>query len=204
MSRTDDAVVKFIGDLAMHFTTPKHDTPEGHNTWLKSMVSEMRGSSAEVLDRAARRIIGTRRNRYFPLIAECRQAIREAADEIKFEQHAQTLPTLRQSLGDEWTQERVKLAYDLIKCSMGREAAQDDPCWILALWHFCRKHQRLPDGREIDQCKRDARDFDEAYEQCLRGQAGPAGTMLERLGASMLKGDDWKSRERLCAVVLGR
>jgi hypothetical protein len=194
----------FIAEIAVHFAPPKYDTANERDAWLRSIQTALKGSSSAVLARAAQIIIDRRKNRYFPLVADLREAIREAADELRFDQHMQTLPTLRQSLGDEWTQERVNLAYQLIKCGMGREAAQDDPCWILGLWHFCRKHQRLPAGQEIDELKRGAREFDESYLKCVRGQAGPVGPMLEKLGASMLHGDAWKSREKLCAEVLGR
>lgn len=192
-------VSKFITDLAMHFSPPRFDHEHERQAWQKSLMMELNGSASDVLERAARIIIQTRKNRYFPLIAECRQAVREAAEEIRFDQNIQTLPELRKSFGDEWSSERIRLAYDLIKSSMGRQAAQDDPCWVLALWHFCRRNQRLPDGREIDQCKRDATDFDEAYDSVLRGSGGMMASALEKLGASMLA-----KREKLMAEALAR
>jgi hypothetical protein len=83
---------------------------------------------------------------------------------------------------------------------MGRQAAQEDPCWVLALWHFCRRNQRLPAGNEIDQCKREAREFDDAYRTTLRADVDlPNGRALQQLGASMLA-----KREKLCQEVLSR
>lgn len=192
-------ISKFITDLAMHFSPPRFDHEHERQAWQKSIMMELHGSAPEVLERAARLIIQTRKNRYFPLIAECRQAARDAADDLRFDGHLQTLPELRRSIGDEWTTERVKLAYDLTNSGMGREAANDNPSWILALWHFCRRNQRLPDGREVEQCKRDARDFDGAYHSVLRGGGGVLAASLEKLGASMLA-----KRERLRGEVLGR
>lgn len=213
MSSTEADISAFISDLAVHYTTPKYDDPKDRQRWLKSFVVELRGASPEVLKRAAQLIINSRKNRYFPLVADCRQAVREAAELVKFEQRLQTLPTLRQALGDEWSQERRDLADQLIKSGLGKEAANDG--WILALWDFCRRFQRLPDDQryearnakeaedfagcsELKFCKRAACGFDEAYQQCLRG-GWPQAYELKRLGDSMIA-----KRERLCQEVLGR
>ena len=193
-----DAIQKFIGDLALHFSTPKHGSTVAEAAWLKSMVAELRGYSPEVLDRAARRIITTRKYRNFPLVAECRQACRDVAGEIEFDKHVQTLPTLREATGTEWSTERVKLAYDLCKgTQVGKEAARDG--WVLSLWDFVRKHQRVPKGSaEIEACRRGAKEFDEAYAKCVKG--GWAGAdQLVALGSSMLA-----KREKLSAEVLGK
>ncbi len=195
----EDSIVKFIGDLAMHFSTPKHGSSEAEAGWLKSMVTELRGSSPQVLERAARHIVTTRKYRNFPLVAECRQACRDAADEIKFEQHIQTLPELRKSTGSDWSDDRKRFAAQLIQSAVGRQAAKDRPCWILRLRDFCRKEQRLPDAKEAEQLRREAGEFDIEYEKCKRGVAGPWSADLEKLGASMLA-----RREKLCAMVLGR
>jgi hypothetical protein len=209
-------VSKFITDLAMHFSPPRFDQEHERQAWQRSIMMELHGASPEVLERAARIIIQTRKNRYFPLIAECRHAVSEAANEVRFDQNVETLPELRKSFGDEWSSERLRLAYDLIKSGMGKEAARSSPPWILALWDFCRRFQRLPDGRryegrtekeredyagcsEIDFCKKSALDFDWAYDKCLRGEAGPQSYEFERLSASMLA-----KREKLRAEVLGR
>jgi hypothetical protein len=194
-AEAEDAIVTFIGNIAVHYPTPKHETPEAEAIWLKSMVSELRGSSPEVLDRAARHIIQTRKYRNFPLPSECREACRRAAGEIDALRHVETLPTLRKSLGDEWSTERCKLAYDLIKSGTGKQAAREG--WILAMWHFCRKHQRAPMGPEIDACKREAAAFDEAYDMCLRG--GPFANVLEKFGDAVVA-----KREKLIAEALGR
>jgi hypothetical protein len=195
-------ISKFITELSMHFSPPRFEKDHERQAWQKSIMMELHGSAPEVLERAARLIIQNRKNRYFPLIAECRQAVRDAAEEARFDKHVETLPGLRQAIGDDWSSERVRLAYELIKCGMGKEAAQGNPPWVLALWHFCRRFQRLPDGRryegrtpkeredfsgcsEIDFCKKSARDFDEAYDKCLRGEAGPTSAALEKLGDAM-------------------
>jgi len=197
------AVSNFMTDLVTHFPK-KHESPAAEKVWLQSMASTLRGYSDSVLRQAAQNIIDTREDRYFPLPAECKQACDAVQKVQEIVTRAQTLPQLQTGVGDEWSPERVKFAYELVRCGMGRQAAQDNTCWVLGLWHFCRKFQRLPETREIDQLKRDAREFDEAYAKCVRGVAGPMSKVLEKLGASMLKGEDWKSREKLCAEVLSR
>ena len=194
-----EAIEKFVGDLAMHFSPPKHGSVEAERSWLRTLTDALRGSSAEVLERASRHIVETRKYRNFPLVAECRQAVREAADEVKFEGHLQTLPALRKSIGFDWSDDRKAFALEALKAGMGRRAAKDNPCWILGARNFFLDHQRLPDEKEISQLKRAAGEFGVEYAKCVRGDAGPKSVDLEKLGASMLA-----EREKLCAEVLGR
>ena len=192
------AVSKFITDLAMHFP-PKNVRPEMETAWVRSMAESLRGFHGDVLDAAARRIIDTRSYTTFPLPADCREVCEAIKREREIVGRSQTLPAMRPPTGDEWSSERVKLAYDLLRSSMGKEAASGKPCWVLSLWNFCRKNRRLPQGHEVERCKRDAREFDEAYEDCVRGNAGLASKALEGLGASMIA-----KREKLRAEVLGK
>jgi hypothetical protein len=191
-------ISKFITDLAMHFSPPRFEHEQERVAWQKSIMRELHGAAPQIIEHAARHIIQTRKNRYFPLVAECREAIREAARVVDLDRHLETLPTLRKSFGDEWTTERVKLAYDLIKSGIGKQAARDNPCWTLALWNFCRRTQRLPEKAEVEQLKREARGFDEAYAKCVRGEAGLMSKSLEKLGSSILA-----KRKRLSEEVLG-
>jgi hypothetical protein len=192
------AVSKFVTDLALHFP-PKHAKPEHETPWLKSMAEALRGYPADILDEAAKHLIATRKYTTFPLPAECKQACLAIAEYRRFLARSEALPGLRKSEGDEWSSERVKLAYDLIKSGMGRQAAKDDPCWVLGLWHFCRKNQRLPEWREVEKIRREAGEFDLSYRDCLSGNAGPLSQALAGLGGSMIA-----KREKLCAEVLGR
>lgn len=192
------AVSKFITDIAMHYPK-KHETRAAEKAWLQSMAAHLRGYSDLVLARAAQTILDHRKERFFPLPSECKDACEAARQAMEAVELAHDLPALRSSLGDEWSTERVKLAYDLVKSGMGKQAARDNPCWILGLWHFCRKNQRLPEAREVDKIRRDAEDFDRSYRDCVIGDAGPFSKSLEKLGATMLA-----KREKLRAEVLGR
>ena len=176
--------------------------------WAELMARELIAFKPAVLERGFQEMVRNRKETRIPTPAECIAACAQARKWLDLEADAGQLPGLRVDPRNEWSAERVKLAYDLIKSGMGKQAAQDDPCWILALWHFCRRNQRLPAGHEIEQCRKEALDFDEVYRDVLRGEAvgsdGVVGELpnaqsLQKLGASMLA-----KRERLCREVLGQ
>jgi hypothetical protein len=175
--------------------------------WADLMVRELSGFKPEVLERGFQEMVRKRKESRIPTPAECIAACVEAKHWVDAEANEGQLPELR-AASNEWSRERRKLAYDLVHSGMGKQAAADDPCWVLALWDFCRKNQRLPAGHEIEECKRDARGFDEAYRNALRGDVvdshGEVKPMafaggLQKLGSSMLA-----KREKLRAEVLGQ
>ncbi|MCK9549187.1 hypothetical protein [Aquamicrobium sp.] len=186
-----EAISNFITSLALHFTV-KHETPEHEKAWLRSMAINLKSFPAAVLNEAADEIIRTRKHRNFPLPAECREVCiaidkRERA-ELPIEE---TVPERH----PEWTKWRIRNADMMIQSGLGREAAQSN--WILQLHDFIRVNQRLPKDHEITRLKEQARLFDEAYEECVRGGWEQAA-MLERLGAAMLA-----KREKLMATAMG-
>lgn len=186
-------VSQFITDLAIHFGR-KHDTPEAEKAWLQSMFSSMRGYNADVLRRAADKIIGTRTERSFPLPAECKRVCEEIQ---RFDETTKPRALIdHPHKNDAMSEWRWRLADDLIMCPMGREAAKDG--WIGALHDFARENGRLPTGSEISKCKADAKGFDEAFMKCARGECGELSKSLTDLGQTMLK-----RREKLRARVLG-
>jgi hypothetical protein len=182
-------------------------------TWSAIMTRELDGYSPAVLDRAFTELVRSRKStsskdRSTPTPGECAAFCAEAKRWVAADERQQVLPALREDASDDWSKERQKLAHELVHSAMGRQAAQDDPCWVMALWNFCRKNRRMPTGREIDQCKRSAREFDEDYRSTLRGEVIDADGVvkpmafaeaLQGLGSSMLA-----KREKLRAEVLGR
>jgi hypothetical protein len=202
------AVADFIEALLVHYPV-RHDTEEREDAWVNSMIGALRGFEGDLLKEVATDIIRTRKYRNFPLLSE----ILDKCDDIEKRREARKREAVFAPLrpaadSDLWSTERCRLAYQLIHGGMGREAAQDNPCWVLALWHFCRRNQRLPSGTEIDACKRAAREFDEAYADAVHGEAPDKdgvmrelanGRALQNLGASMLA-----KREKLIAEVMGR
>lgn len=167
--------------------------------WTELMVRELAGFKPTVLERGFQEMVRKRKDSKIPTPAECIAACTEAKRWVDAETRDQEFPEFRQP-NDAWSRERRKLAYDLIRSGLGRQAAQDDPCWIVQLWDFCRNNSRVPTSKqEVDALKREAREFDEAYLKCLRNQAGPFSAELEKLGASMRR-----KREQLSDEALGR
>jgi hypothetical protein len=190
-------VSKFLTDLIVHFPV-RHDGDAAEDAWLQSMFRNLRNYKSSVLDRAAQRIIDTRGDRRFPLPAE----IRKVCDEIEKLDRIETAPKFDDAArakklqdGHDW---QKKLADELIMCSIGKRAAQEN--WILSLHDFCRLNSRLPtNDYEIRQCIESARGFDRAYEALLRDQGNMMRRPLIDLGDTMLK-----HREELRVRVLGK
>ena len=176
--------------------------------WAELMARELIAFKPAVLERGFQEMVRRRKETRIPTPAECIAACVEARKWLEMEENDGKLPGLRVDPRNEWSSERVRLAYDLIKSGMGKQAAQDDPCWVLALWHFCRRNQKLPSGHAIEQCKKDAREFDEAYQDVLRGEAAgsdgvigdlPNALALQKLGASIIA-----KRNKMAEEVLGQ
>jgi len=188
------AVASFVTKLITHFPV-KHESQFAEQEWMGSMVRNLRTYSAPVLESAAQKIIDTRTDRRFPLPSECKKVCDEIAARDHQEQQASRLsPDAK--LPPQFSQWRVRLADDLINCSLGRQAAQEG--WILALHDFARENGKLPTGSEIARCKAVPAGFDEAYAVCLRGGAGFANSALKTLGDKMIA-----RRKELAERLLG-
>lgn len=177
----------------------KHESEAREKEWTLAMVRELRGYASEVLEGAASRIIATRTDRRFPLPSECKQACDDVRKAMRADSMKSTLSmgsAVAHAQNMDWTEERLKLATDLMHCEMGREAAKNG--WIGILHSFARKNARLPKGAEIEACKREAKAFDQAYSKCVRG-GWPQAKRLEEIGAEMLR-----RRHELERLVLGR
>lgn len=193
------AVTNFVSELALHFHK-RFDSEAAEDSWLQSMYRNLRPYPPSVLRRACQRIIDTRKDRYFPLPAECKKV----CDEIERIERSEQAPTLvepKHKLAGhaDW---EYRLADDLIMCSLGKRAAEEG--WILSLHDFARVNGRLPTQEwEIRKCITSARGFDEAYEDLLREKANGRSTGLQNslihLGDEMLK-----RREKYRQMVLGR
>ena len=189
-------VLSFVDAVIQHFPPFRWDE-EQEKAWVNTMVRELGGFSDDVLEHAMTTMLRTRKVRQIPLVSECIDACVEARRWLEKDRRSGELRDINPSAGEsDWSTERVKLAYDLCKSAMGKEAAKDG--WVLTLWNFIRKNQRLPKGSEIEACKRTAREFNETYAQCVKG-GWPEARHWEKLGASMLA-----KREALASEVLGR
>lgn len=152
--------------------------------WTQLMVRNLDGFKPAVLDRAFQDMVARRKETRIPTPAECIAACTEAKRWLEMETNDGKLPGHRIDPHDEWSTERCRLAHDLKRSDIGKQAAREG--WIVSFWHFCRRHQRVPNGREIDQCKQDSAGIDELYGKAMRGECGPMSEALANLGHSIL------------------
>src|SRR3990167_1491693 len=182
-------VAKFIAIVGLHFPPPKANDEETNAAWCASMVRILGSYPAAVLAEAAQQIIDERNpkkdGRFFPVPSECREACEAAVDRLRA---AETPLLAAPPEVPYWA--RVDLARDLMQSPMGQLAKREN--WDTRMYHFCVENMRVPAGKEIDECKRDARKFAAVYEECLRGEH-PFGRPLARLAESMVR----KAREMM-------
>jgi len=185
-----DAVHGFIAVVALHFPRPKFSEDEMmEGAWMASMTRVLSPYPDDVLAAAAQHIIDERNpkkdGRFFPVPSECREACDAAVDRLRA---AETPLLAAPPEVPYWA--RVDLARDLMQSPMGQLAKREN--WDTRMYHFCVENMRVPGGKEIDECKRDARKFAAIYEECLRGEH-PFGRPLARLAESMVR----KAREMM-------
>ena len=186
-------ISNFLTTVVIHFP-PKFDSPGHEAEWLRSIATALQGFSATTLQRAAQRIINTRKYRSFPLVSE----IVTVCDEIGHEDNLKN-PKFNHPAHDPankswtaWTEERKQWANQLIQSEIGRQAARED--WILALHDFIRINNRLPAHQyEIDKLKRVSRGVDDDYRE-LADRAGQE---------AMLPAPHARSRRRSTFVQVG-
>lgn len=209
-----NAIAEFADEMLKHFPPFRQWEDYQEKAWAETLEAELSGFSAEVIKAAQKQIIRTRKPRdpRPPMVSECIDACLEARRFLESGKQAQTLPEMRSNTLD-WSADRLKLARDLVHTEMGRQAAKEG--WAGALFVFARKNQRLPDAgkrieyrkakdsapvmvSEVEWCKREAKDFDDAYEYSVKGGWDPAG-VLEKLGRQIIE-----RRQRLEREVLAR
>lgn len=198
MTQKAEKVSNFVSTLVVHFPVRfvrdgEHDAA-AETEWLRSIRAAVGFYDEEVLAKAAQRIIDTRTDRRFPLPAEIRKACHEVQEQIN--RGKLPLEDEKAKASGPWHPDRVKLAYDLLKTSMGREAAQSN--WILQLWDFCRNNARLPTPGEVNELRHNANEFDGAYRETVKAPIGSLTNKLSRMGDAMLA-----KREELRGKALG-
>lgn len=208
-------VSDFLSKLVIHFPV-RFESEEREAEWLRSIVDTLGGYDADVLAKAAQRIIDTRTDRRFPLPA----MIREICLEITEDARRSALPIDTPDAPPRFASYRYKLADELLMTEMGRQAARDG--WVLGLHHFVVEHGRLPDANkrqpfeiwdemadggidkrtlmltEVEYLRRSAQDFEAYRARCEGGKFALAGA-LAGLGAQMAA-----RGEELADRVLGR
>ncbi len=183
-----DGVKKFIAAVDLVFPAPQFDGDKTRQTaWVAVLSSTIGGCSDDLLGEAAGIILRERDpkkdGRFFPTPHECTKACNAAAAAI--ERKRTPLLTAPPEVPYD---ARVRLARDLMQSPMGKQAKREG--WDTTMYHFCVDNMRVPGGKEVDECKRDARKFVAIYEECLKGDH-PFGGPLARLAEGMVR----KARE---------
>jgi hypothetical protein len=140
-----DGVKKFIAAVDLIYPAPQYD-------------GVLAASSAYILRKRDPKKDG----RFFPTLNECIKITHEVAEEIQREK----APLLigKQEVPYE---RRVALARDLMQSPMGQKANKEG--WGTVMFNFCVEHMRAPQGQEIEDCKRSAREFEATRERCANG-----------------------------------
>jgi len=198
MSKLPDRMtpVQMLTELANHFRVFHKAGTEEEKMWFRSMDAVLAGYEPSVLATACFRIMRSRKDTRFPVPAE----ITAVCDEVLADRSREKLIPNAAEARDKapaWTEERRRLADELVMCEMGRRAARED--WIGALHDFARREMRLPAPHEIAGVRRAAQDFDQHYDDVMRGgAAGEATAALARLGHTISA-----RREQLRTKLLG-
>jgi hypothetical protein len=178
--------VSFISTLILHFPV-RHDSPDKEKAWTLALVRELRGYGSEVLEKACESIIRNRKDRRFPVLAECRAACTDAKRWLEMDRHKGELSTGTvpgNASWQDWTEDAFKFSRDAMSGPMGLQAAKEG--WIGCLDAYLRQHRRAPSEGEIPTLKRQAKGFDETYAACVRGGFKDAAKW-EEMGAEMLR-----------------
>lgn len=180
-----------LARLGVIYGPPQSVDPKAFLDEMENMLGKY---SAEVLDKAADRVIRTHRGRQWPTPSECINACEDVLEVDR--SHAARKP--QDERYPEWSSSAIAKADKLIQSELGRRAAREG--WISTLWDYCRSAGALPDNpTAIHRCKSYAKDFDEAYASLLRGDGSSMlNASLKKLGDSMLE-----RRERLAKLALG-
>lgn len=140
-----------LANLKDAYGMPYGDNPEA----VFGILADQIAAYPDHLSRRALQIILEKKRRSgFPDIDLVVQAVKTAA--IELDKQARYQP--RNPVDD-----RADRARNLIRSEMGRTAA--DQGWISQLYSFCERHGRLPNPGEQANLMRQARLYDEAYEE---------------------------------------
>lgn len=186
-----NGVTQFIAALDLLFPAPQFGGDRARQmAWAKTYSVALCNTDDELLAAARDRFIRTRDPRepkqaFFPSIAECLEVIREVGEE----RERRATPLLEKPAEMPYDA-RIALARDLMQSPGGRQAVRDG--WGEAMFHFAVEHQRVPAGREVDECKASARQFKAACDQLLKGDHPLAGPW-----AKYAQGMVRKARERM-------
>lgn len=189
-----DHVAAFIAAVSRQFNPPRLDETEAAG-WMRDYVRVIGKYDADVLSRAAHKIIETRTESRFPKPAECRAACVEADRDLATLRKDQGLLSHGQRDQSPWASWRQDMADTLIKTDMGRQAAREG--WVLLLWNYCRDHGRLPSPDMAARFAREARAIDDLIQE-NEGRIDGLSQACARFGRTILE-----RRDEMQAYVAG-
>ena len=161
---------------------------EDVKAYLTEVALATKGFSESIQEEACTLLMKTYKSNRFPKPAECRKACESVCEERG--QSGQRTPIA--PMNPEWSKASLAAADNLIRCDLGRRAANEG--WVLGLHDFCRKKNRLPQNNEIGALMASAKEFDASYRQA-QIMKGPLGAAIVELGTTML------ARRDRCARV---
>lgn len=166
-------VKKFIMLVEVQFPRQKFSGDEDKEAiWLRTMNEDLGHYDDDVLVEAANKIRRTRDpnkdGTMFPKTKECVAACESVKASLKLRNSTPLLPKAEKS--DDWSDDRLALAFDLVNGEMGRRAAREG--WISSLYHFARKNMRLPQPPEVAAIIAERRSL-ESFIQGLRDKERP-------------------------------
>jgi hypothetical protein len=140
------------------FGEPKTPNPVG---FIAEYEHALSGYSAGLLRRAVDSVIAEHRFSTWPTIGKVKGAADSLAISDVDHQRGPSTPERRED--PMWGAEAFAMADQMIRCSMGYQAAKEG--WCLGLHEFLRRHGRLPHLHEAERIQANARFVD----ACVRG-----------------------------------
>lgn len=148
--RQVDAVLAFIATVELHYPRPKFNGNETQEeAWVQDYIADLGGYAPHVLKSAARHIRRSRDPKKdsttFPKPRECIDACNHVAAEMEQQQQDEIRRQplmLADPKVDQWSDDRINLAFDICKTELGRRAVREG--WISGLIDYARSNARLP------------------------------------------------------------
>lgn len=200
------AAAKKFAMKALQLFPPFRWDDEQEDDWIQDVMKEISHFDDDVIDRGERDMVQTRKRKDgTPAVSDCIRYCAEAfrwmqtkANKDKLLPSATPEPFLADWRLDDFANDIALNRQDPLCVRAAKEN------WIGVLHSFVRKHRRMPSATEkigyrksmkaaelllpeIEWCKREAKDFDEAYAVAVRGTGSVARSLVLGCGDAMLK-----------------
>jgi hypothetical protein len=233
MSNKPLSAAEFAEAVITHWPPFRWDQHQA-GSWTQSLVRELSAFDRQVLGNALAHLIRTRRDTKTPTVAICIDACVTERRYLEAQKRVESLPEAQHEAGKfpAYSPQRKDTVDLLVKCKLGKQAAREG--WISTMYAFAMEHGRLPRDdihvaaplnlgphpirpyvgmTEIAMCKRQAKDFDDAYAKLIRGEIVADGHQKwtdEARMKGLLAGKRWEStgeamlkeRNRIADMVL--